>query len=363
MTDLFLLLAGFILLIVSGEFLVRGAVSIAKSLGMSSLLIGITLVGFGTSSPELVTSLQASFAGSPGIAIGNFVGSNISNILLIVGTAAIIFPLAVSRRSLDRDGMVVLASAVMFAGIAFLLPYNQIVGAVFVTGLLAYLVTAYQLEMRHTRASKSASYTVPYKEARPEADLLKVDASDHTAAFEKAQAHEELGGYGSSEPSESEADDYEEVKPWLAVVFALGGLVGIILGGRLLVDGAVGIARTYGVSEAVIGLTIVAVGTSMPELVTSVIAALRKHSDVAVGNVLGSNIYNTLGIGGRVALIAPTEIPEQIIRYDNIVMIVATTALLLFAYSRGRIGRIEGALFLAAYVTYIYSLWPTLPVA
>lgn len=366
MNDVLLLLAGFVLLVVGGELLIRGSVSIAASLGMSKLLIGITLVGFGTSTPELVTSLQASFAGSPGIAIGNVVGSNISNILLIIGTSALIYPLAVSRRSLDRDGMVMLVSILAFALVAALLPYDHVVGAVFVAGLCAYLATAYVMEMRHMRANGGREHTAAYDvavarselargehaAAAIDGDMFPVDpADDRTAPYERAQAHDEAS------PIEEEVEIVEMAMP-LAIGLAVAGFIGIILGGRFLVDGAVGIARTYGVSETVIGLTIVAVGTSMPELVTSVIAAIRKHSDVAVGNVLGSNIYNTLGIGGLVALIAPTKIPEEIIIYDNYVMIAATVALLLFAYSRGKIGRFEGALLLTAFVAYMYSLLP-----
>ncbi len=362
MHDVLLLLAGFALLVVGGELMIRGSVSIAATLGMSKLLIGITLVGFGTSTPELVTSLQASFAGSPGIAIGNFVGSNISNILLIIGTSALVYPLAVSRRSLDRDGMVVLGSAVAFALVAYLLPYDRIVGAVFVAGLFTYLATAYVMEMGHMRANGGREHTAAYDRALAHEELATVDADgrdmfpvdardDRTAPYERAQAHDEVS------PIEEEVEISEMAMP-LAIGLAAAGLVGIILGGRFLVDGAVGIARTYGISETVIGLTIVAVGTSMPELVTSVIAALRKHADVAVGNILGSNIYNTLGIGGLVALIAPTTIPEEIIAYDNYVMIAATVALLLFAYSRGKIGRFEGALLLTAFVAYMYSLLP-----
>ncbi|MEO1204850.1 MAG: calcium/sodium antiporter [Pseudomonadota bacterium] len=329
MTDLLLLLAGFVLLIVGGEFLVRGAVNVAESMGMSKLLIGITLVGFGTSSPELVTSLQASFAGSPGIAIGNFVGSSISNILLIIGVSAVLFPLAVSRHSLQRDGAAVLVSALAFTAVGFFFPFNQLVGGLFVTALIGYLVLAYRDEMRLTRAANNAV--------------------DHTAPIERGMAHDEVlpgldEGLRNNLP--------------LAFAMAIGGLITIVIGGRLLVDGAVGIARTYQVSETVIGLTIVAVGTSMPELVTSVIAALKKHSDVAVGNILGSNIYNIFGIGGVVGLIAPTDIPAQIITFDNIVMVAATVALIAFAWTSKRVGRIEGGILLGAYIAYIYALWP-----
>ncbi|MEO1283068.1 MAG: sodium:calcium antiporter, partial [Pseudomonadota bacterium] len=235
MTDFLLLLGGFVLLIVGGEFLVRGSVNVAESMGMSKLLIGITLVGFGTSSPELVTSLQASFAGSPGIAVGNFVGSSISNVLLIIGVSALLLPLPVSRHSIQRDGSAVLVSALAFTAVGFFFPYNQLVGGLFVTCLVGYLVLAYRDEMRLTHIANGAV--------------------DHTAPIERGMAHDAV----LPEPSGE-----NKVNVGLALLMALGGLVTIVIGGRLLVDGAVGIARTYGVSETVIGLTIVAVGTSMP---------------------------------------------------------------------------------------------------
>ncbi len=331
MTDYLFLASGFVLLILGGEMLVRGAVDVAKQLGMSPLLIGITLVGFGTSAPELVTSVQASIAGSPGIAVGNIVGSCIANILLIVGVAAIIMPLTVHAHSLRRDGAIVLLSALAFMVLSFTYPLDRMVGAGFVLGLLAYLTYAYVQEM-------------------------KLSNGGHTAAYDKGEAAEEVIGE-LNEPTPAD----KVISVPLALAMAVAGLVIIIFGGKLLVDGAVGIARTWGVSETVIGLTIVAVGTSMPELVTSVIAAIRKHTDVAVGNVLGSNIYNILGIGGVTGLIAPTEIPTEIVYFDNPVMVAASVLLLAFAFIGGHVSRVQGFFLLACYATYLYVLIPKSP--
>ena len=332
MSDLAFVAAGLVLLIVGGEMLVRGAVAVAERAGMSPLLIGLTLVGFGTSTPELVTSVEAALIGSPGIAVGNVVGSNIANILLIVGIAAVVSPITVASRALERDGAVVLAVAVVFTVIGLLFPLDRLVGACLITFLIAYLWFAWWQESADGKLG-------------------------HTAAYEKAKAYDELHAGPIAHQAEARgwAERLGAVWPLL---LALAGLVIVVGGGKLLVDGAVGMARTYGISEAVIGLTIVAVGTSLPELVTSLIAAVRKHADVALGNVMGSNIYNVLGIAGTTGVISPTAIPEQIVRYDNFVMLAASVGLLVFAQSGRRITRLEGALLLAAYIAYIVSLLP-----
>lgn len=330
--QIFLLLAGFALLIAGGELLVRGSVAVAERMGVSPLIIGIVLVGFGTSMPELVISVQASMAGSPGIAVGNIVGSNISNVLLIVGISALVAPVTVTSRALKRDGVVVIAAAAAFTALAFVAPLSQPVGIAFVLCLAAYLYYACVQERM-----------APHE--------------GHTAAYEISEAHEELmrGGDMWAARRLKWSHRLGRVLPFL---MALAGLATIIFGGRLLVDAAVSLAQAFGVSEAVIGLTIVAVGTSMPELVTSLVAAKRGHSDVAVGNVMGSCVYNILGIGGVVGILAPTAFPEQIVRYDNLIMLGASVALVLAAANGGRISRPEGAVMLAAYIAYIYSLWP-----
>lgn len=325
----FSLIGGLILLVLGGELLVRGAVRLAERMGVSPLLIGLTLVGFGTSTPELVTSVQAALIDSPGIAIGNIVGSNIANILLILGLSALIYPIAVSQSALRRDGVIMLMVAILFAAISPLVTLDRLVGVVFVALLVAYVLYAYLQER---------SATV---------------ATGHTAAFDKGQALEEAIPHQGRPHARSAAADIA-----LSLVLAVGGLVLVVLGGRSLVGGAVDLAKNFGISETVIGLTIVAVGTSLPELVTSVIAAIRKHADVALGNIIGSNIYNILGIGGLTALIAPTEVPQEIITRDNIIMVGVSVLALVLAYTGYRIDRREGLILITGYAAYVTLIWP-----
>ena len=337
MADYFLIAGGLVLLIAGGEMLVRGAAATAERLGMSPLLIGITLVGFGTSMPELVTSIEASMLGSPGIAIGNIVGSNIANVLLILGIAALIAPIAVAQAALMRDGSIVFATAAIFVGVSFLPAFDRLVGAVFVSGLIAYLYYAYRQE--------------------------RAGAPDgHTAAFEKREAHDEVldgsSGAAAVVAEQQGVAAQQGGSLWPSLALAIVGLVVVVFGGKLLVEGAIGMARSAGLSETIIGLTIVAIGTSLPELVTSVVAAIRGHSDVALGNVLGSNIYNILGIGGLTAVIAPTTIPAEVVSFDGPVMLAVSAALLVVARTGYRISRGEGALLLAAYIGYLVAIWP-----
>ncbi|MEZ5293210.1 MAG: calcium/sodium antiporter [Vicinamibacterales bacterium] len=331
MTDILLLVTGLVLLLLGGELLVRGAVAIAERLGMSPLLIGLTLVGFGTSAPELVTSVQAALADAPGIAVGNVVGSNISNILLILGVSALIAPIRVGSSALARDGVVMVIVCLAFAILGFGWTLDRLAGLLFVSGLAAYVALAYRQE--------------------------RVPGARHGAAFEKAEAYEEVhdGPLRHARTAPTRA----EPQPYVAASMAVGGLAIVVIGGHLLVEGAVGIARSRGIPETLIGLTIVAVGTSMPEFVTSVVAAVRRHSDVALGNVLGSSIYNILGIAGVTGLISPTTIPPAIVAFDNLVMVAASVALLLFAATGRRIGRLEGGLLLAGYAAYLLALRPT----
>lgn len=318
------LCGGLVLLIAGGELLVRGSVRVAEKLGVSPLLIGLTLVGFGTSTPELVTSVEASFRGVPGIAVGNIVGSNIANVLLILGLSALIFPLAVSAEALKRDGTIVIASSFLFAAIGWTLGLTRIAGLIMVGLLIAYLVYAY----------------------RQERNAAGVATHGHTAAFDKGQAFEQL------DTTLHTPAGARGLGSWiLPILMAVGGLALIILGGRILVDAAIDLARTLRLSESVIGLTIVAVGTSLPELVTSIVAAVRRQADIAVGNVLGSNIYNVLGIGGLTGLIAPTVFPTDMLGLDLYVMIGASLALFVFALN-GRISRFEGCILFAGYVAF-----------
>ncbi len=294
--------AGLALLIVGGDLLVRGAVDIARHLGVSPLLIGVTLVGFGTSTPELVASIQAALVDAPGIMVGNVVGSNIANILLILGIAALLRPIDTPSGTFRRDGGMVLLSAIACAAIVIFGTIGRIAGAMLVASLVGYMLLSY----RQDRAAPPA---------------------------------EEAGGTG--------------LTPVHAALFTLAGLVAVIFGARLLVFGAIDIARLAGVSETVVGLTIVAIGTSLPELVTSVVAALRRQPAVAFGNILGSNIYNVLGIMGVTALVQPVRVPPEIAVFDIWVMIGATMLLILFAVTSWRVTRAEGGALLAAYASYL----------
>jgi cation:H+ antiporter len=321
-----LVVGGLVLLMVGGELLVRGAVRLAAGLGVSPLVVGLTVVGFGTSTPELVTSVQAAFSGTPGIAVGNIVGSNVANILLIVGLSALIFPIRVSSAALRRDGAVLLGAAVVFALLSAVGPLGRVVGLGFLLALVTYLVYIVHVE----------------RQAAPEA---------YGAVHDKALALEEVDA-GVVPPARDRA------RSVVSVTFCLAGLVLLVAGGSLLVSGAVALARQMGVSDAIIGLTIVAVGTSLPELITSLVAASRKHADVAFGNIVGSNIYNILGIGGVTALLAPITVPAQIVSFDNVVMVAASIVLMLCSWTGLRIGRREGAMLLAGYVLYVFVLWP-----
>ncbi len=307
-----LILVGLVLLTVGGEVLVRGASGAARSLGVSPLVIGLTLVGFGTSMPELVTSVQAAFAGAPGIAVGNVVGSNIANILLILGVTALIMPIAVQKESFRRDGAVMLGASLLLVAICLYGNLSTWVGAVFVAGLIGYIGYTFWVERK----------------------------SEH--------------------PAHAAEEDGPVKKGWVpiasGVALAAVGIAVTILGARLLVDGSVTIARSLGVSDTLIGLTIVAVGTSLPELVTSVIAALRRHADIAIGNIVGSNIYNILGILGVTALIKPIAIPAVITSQDIWVMLAATVGLIALAAWGWVLGRAKGLVLLGAYVAYILVL-------
>lgn len=310
MTYIFLLL-GLIGLIIGGDMLVNGAVRLARGMGVSTLLIGLTLVGFGTSTPELVTSLIAALNHSEGIAVGNVVGSNIANILLVLGAAAVISPVRVDIKSFRRDsGFLILSTLGLFAAAA-LGRINFAMGLLLTAGLIAYVVYSYISDKKQQKKKKQQT---------------------------------------------SETTPAPTGNPWLALVKALAGIALTILGAKLLVDNAIILARNWGISEAVIGLTLVAVGTSLPELATSVMSAIRKENDVAFGNVVGSNIYNALFILGITALFIPVTVPATMTR-DIIMMGVTTAVLIGIAFWQKKFSRLVGALFLLAYAGYTFTLF------
>lgn len=324
MTETWLpLVTGFVLLLVGGESLVRGAVQTAERIGISPLVISMTLVGFGTSIPELVTSVQAGLNGSPGIAYGNVVGSNISNILLIAGVSALICPIAVARSALRRDTVVMLVAGVAFAALTPFILMGRLAGAALIAALLCYI--CFMIRQERLNADSGVIH-------------------DKSLAL--------------SETDPGLAPPHVQKTVLLPLLIAIVGLVLILLGGSFLVSGAVALARSFHVSETIIGVTIVGVGTSMPELVTSAVAAFRRQGDVAFGNIVGSNIYNILGIGGATALIAPTDVPREIAYFHAPVMVGVFILMTVFAATGLRIGRREGLTFLAGYIVYLYALWP-----
>jgi cation:H+ antiporter len=305
-TDIGLLLAGLVLLFFGGEFLVRGAVSLANRLGLSPLVIGLTVVGFGTSAPELLVSVDAALRGSPDIAVGNVVGSNIANVLLILGLSALVWPIAAGQAGLRRDMGVMVAATVLLLGLAQTGVITRLSGMAMVVLLAIYLFIV-------TRAGRKEE-------------------------FDGEETATRMAG-------------------WKEAAAIIGGLAALMLGADLLVGAATNIARSFGVSEAVIGLTIVAVGTSLPELATSLVAALRRHSDVAIGNVVGSNIFNILGILGVASIVTPLPVAQRIAEFD--VPLALGVALLLagIAIALRSIGRIAGGAFLAAYLLYVIWLF------
>lgn len=311
MLDLGLLAAGIVLLTGGGEILIRGAVSSARRLGVSPLLSGLVIVGFGTSAPEMAVSVDAALSGQPAISLGNVVGSNISNILLVLGVCAAITPLAVQPSALRRDARCVVASSAVFILLALGGTLYWWHGLLLLTLLTGYLVWTYR--------------------------------SERTIQTPAENVHVAEAGEVSPVPQ----------SPLLATLSIVGGLALLIGGSRVLLTGATGLAEAAGISEAVVGLTIVAVGTSLPELSISVIAALRRHADVAVGNLLGSNLFNLLGILGVSALVQPLPLPERMLVIDQWVLLAVSLLLYIFLFTGRRVSRLEGLTLVALYATYL----------
>ncbi|WP_108483630.1 calcium/sodium antiporter [Oceaniglobus ichthyenteri] len=302
--DYLYIIAGLVGLFFGGEALVRGSVDIARRMAISPLLIGLTVVGFGTSTPELLVSVDAAWRGVPDIAIGNVIGSNIANILLIVGVTALVWPITVTGATLRRDTGVMMAAALVLVAIFATGQVGRGWGVALVAGLIGYLTWAYRQ---------------------------------------------------SAEPVSEDAAQGAPASLTVSAMWVVGGLVALMFGARFLVDGAVSIARGYGISEAFIGLTIVAIGTSLPELATSLIAALRRQSEIAIGNIIGSNIFNLLGILGVTAMITPIPVASRFLSFDLPIMIAASALITALLLTRPVIGRGIGLAMLVGYVAYVWT--------
>lgn len=304
--------AGLLLLFFGGEALVRGAVSMARRLGISPLVISLSVVALGTSAPEMVVALDAALDGYTDVAIGNVVGSNIANTLLILGIAGLIAPIVCDIRTVRRDGVAVALTSLVFTALAWTGELRAWSGAVLLILLIAYLGLSYRRDRRDAAAQRA-----------------------------HAEEVEEIGG--------------RPLTLTVAAFVTVFGLALLALGADLLVSGAVDIARHFGVSETVIGLTLVAFGTSLPELATCAVAAFHRHADVALGNILGSNMFNLLGIMGVVTLVTPVGVPIQIMAFDVWFMLGISVLILPLMLSGGRINRVESAGLVVFYLAYVFG--------
>ncbi|HDZ07720.1 calcium/sodium antiporter [Pseudohongiella sp.] len=307
-----LFVAGLVFLIFGAEFLVRGASRLAAAVGISPLVVGLTVVAFGTSAPELAVSVKSALSDQAGIAVGNVVGSNIFNVLFILGVSALIVPLVVSSQLIRLDVPIMLALSVLVLLLALDGDFNRVDGISLFTGLLIYIGALIYMSRKETAAVKK----------------------------EFAQ---EYASIPTTKPN--------FIKDVLLIIV---GLALLVTGSRWFVDSAVTFAQYLGVSDVIVGLTIVAAGTSMPEVVTSIIAALRGERDIAVGNVVGSNIFNIMGVLGVASIIAPSgiAISPEFVRFDIPVMILVALACVPIFFTGGVISRQEGFVLLAYYVAY-----------
>jgi cation:H+ antiporter len=314
MLNIFMSIIGLILLTAGAEGLVRGSASLALRVRIAPLIIGLTIVAFGTSAPELVVSLVASLKNQGDIAVGNVVGSNIFNIGIILGFTALICPVKASLQIIKQDGPIMIAVSILTIIIITKGIISRLMGIILLTTLVAY--TGYTVLM----AKRGAPSEI------------------------ERQFHE-----GVPARTKSLLQD---------LMFIGGGLLFLVVGSRLLVESASAIARLVGISEAVIGLTIIAAGTSMPELTTSIVAAIRSQPDIAVGNVVGSNIFNILGILGVASIVKPLT-ASGITDFDLWVMVAFAIALLPLLYTKLKLQRWEGVLLLSGYIAYLWVLWPS----
>ncbi|SDZ74134.1 calcium/sodium antiporter [Rubrimonas cliftonensis] len=309
--DLMFTLAGLALLVGAGDALVRGAVALSLKLGVSVLVISLTVVAFGTSAPELFVGVQAALDDADGIVMGNVVGSNIANVLLVLGVPAMISGIETKDCDCRRSWLIMIGASLLFIGLCAVGPLTVWHGLLLLT-VLGWMLT----------------------------DTWRESRNDPTAA--------------------ADLEELEDVDPtmatWKVAALLAAGVVGLPLGAHLLIEGARGVAMAYGLTEAAVGLTLVAVGTSLPELMTSISAALRREADVAMGNVIGSNIFNILGIMGVSSLVAPISVAPEFLSLDLWVMLAASALIGVCLYPRWRLGRLAGLAFIALYVLFAVAV-------
>lgn len=336
-----MIIAGLVLLFVGGEVLVRGSVGVARKFGLSELLIGIVLVGFGTSMPELVTSLQAVGQGAVGMSVGNVAGSNIANIMLVLGAAALIRPIITDPRALSRDFMVMVIATTVFLAVAYFDVFTRVAGIGMLILLTVYIVASFFLDKNNAET-----------------------AALHTEEGELIETNDAFA---------------------LSCIFTLAGIAGVVIGANLLVNGGVVVATRFGVSDTLIGLSVVAIGTSLPELATSIVSAMKGKSDVALGNVIGSNIFNLLGIIGVTAAVLPfslgssingatgmddvgavfsrqsADLGSNLTWTDVSALMLSVFFVILFAFSGKQLARWEGGVLLVSYFVFMGMAFNIIP--
>lgn len=302
------MVVGFVFLLYAGDCIVRGALAAAHKTNVAPILIAIVIVGFGTSIPELFISIEAASTGSFGLAHGNIVGSNIANVLLVIAAPAIIFPVTTMATRVLAMTVFMFAATVAWVVITLFVGLNQIVGSVFLATLIAGMLIA--LSFGHID-----------------------ETEDH---FHERQLQAMPG--------------------WRMITLILIGIVGLPLGSHLLIEGGIGVAQSTGLSEEVLGLTLLAIGTSLPELGAALAASIRRQSEVAIGNILGSNIFNILGVGGAVALFGQQSLSVELHDYSHYVLLLSALAFVFVVLVRRRVGVLTGGIFLGFYALYILGL-------
>lgn len=305
---------GLVILLLAGDSLVKGAVNLSLRLGVPALIVSLTIVAFGTSAPELLISIQAVLENAPGLALGNVVGSNTANILLVLGVPALLATMHTSECNTRKTYNFMLMASVLFIALAFRGVFDWVSGIILITAVTLVLADAFRDAHRHRQSMK-----------------------------------------GVAEEEEPEGAD-PDLPLWRIMVFLVLGLIGLPVGADLLVDNATIIAQEFGVSDTVIGLTLVAIGTSLPELATTVVAALRRQADVALGNVIGSNMFNLLAIIGIASFVGPIPVDPEFLRFDLWVMLAASILLAPFVYMCWNITRIWGIILTSLYVGYLVFL-------
>ena len=310
--DVLRIFGGFVYLLLGGDFLVRGALGLSRESSIPPVVVGLTVVAMGTSAPELMVSAFSAMSGFPGIAIGNVVGSNIANVLLVIGVPVLIHSISCTEETLPRQTGLMIGVTLMFMVMCYLTPLGTIDGIILLLVLAGFL----------TMTVRGAA-VMPLDDAEDELERV-------------------LGLPGEK---------------WSIALLVVLGMITLPLGANLAVEGAAGLAKSWGVTEAVIGLSIIALGTSLPELSTTVIAALHKSSDVALGNVVGSNLFNILLIMGFTSVLTEVPVDSHILRFDIWVMFLASVVLWMFVLARGTIGKAMGVIFLASYGAYIFAIY------